>query len=139
MKHKFLFGTALFLVFSSVYAEDPYTEKVKVQTLVSATQDVAGRKIEYPVGGDPELLELLVEIPVGLSTGWHVHQNPCIAHVLEGLITVEDENGVKRTFKAGDSFAEVVKLKHCGTNIGTTPVRILLFVAGQKGAPVSIK
>jgi quercetin dioxygenase-like cupin family protein len=76
---------------------------------------------------------------VGQNTGWHIHPNPCAAYILQGEVTVETETGAKRHFVAGDSFAEVVKLKHCGFNTGMTTVRILLFVIGEKDTPVSLK
>jgi len=53
-------------------------------------------------------------------------------------IAVEIETGVKNSFKAGDSFAEVRNLKHCGYNTGSVPVKILLFAIGTKGTPVSM-
>lgn len=120
-------------------AQDAYTASIKVQTLLKTSTDVAGQPIKYPAGETPEVSTLLVEIPAGQNTGWHFHPNPCAAYILQGEVTVETETGDKRRFVAGDSFAEVVKLKHCGYNTGTTPVKILLFAIGEKGTPVSQK
>jgi quercetin dioxygenase-like cupin family protein len=120
-------------------AQEVYTASIRVQTLLRTSTDVAGQPIKYPTGETPEVSTLLVEIPAGQSTGWHFHPNPCAAYILQGEVTVETETGEKRHFVTGDSFAEVVKLKHCGLNTGTMPVKILLFVIGEKGTPVSQK
>lgn len=120
-------------------AQEAYTPAIKVQTLLKTGTDAAGQTIKFPVGESPEVSTLLVEIPAGQNTGWHLHPNPCVAYILEGEITVETADGAKRHFVAGDSFAEVVNLKHCGFNTGTIPVKILLVAIGEKGVPVSQK
>jgi quercetin dioxygenase-like cupin family protein len=117
--------------------EDGYSKSVRANTILKTSADSAGQPIEYPNSGTPEISGLLVEIPVGQNTGWHIHPSQCIGYVLQGEIAVEIENGSRRTFKAGDSFAEVKNLKHCGYNTGSTPAKILLFAIGTKGTPVS--
>jgi quercetin dioxygenase-like cupin family protein len=121
---------------SLLKAEDAYNRIVSSKTILKTEQDSAGQPIHYPEGA-AEITGLLVEVPAGQSTGWHLHPSPCVAYVLEGEVTVEIENGIQHTYKAGDSFAEVQKLKHRGHNPGKSPVRILLFAIGEKGAPVS--
>lgn len=117
--------------------EEAYPKAVVVTKLMKTGTDAAGQVIEYPKAGTPELQGLLVEIPVGASTGWHVHPSPCIAHVLQGEVTVDLADGRKNSFVAGDTFAEVVKLGHCGRNTGKVPVKIMLFVIGTQGTAVS--
>ena len=118
---------------------EAYTTTTQVRTVLKTSVDVAGQAINYPTNGVPEITGVLVEIPVGAQTGWHRHPSPCVAYVLQGEITVEVETGARNSFKAGDSFAEVRNLKHCGYNTGTVPVRILLFAIGTQGAPISQK
>jgi quercetin dioxygenase-like cupin family protein len=118
-------------------AGEGYTSGIKVQTLLRTETDAAGQPIRLPAGARPEFATLLVEIPAGQETGWHVHPSPCVAYVLEGEVAVETKDRGVRSFKAGDSFAEVVDLPHCGRNTGSKPVKILLVVVGQSGTPVS--
>jgi len=115
-----------------------YAPATQARTVLKTSVDVAGQAISYPTNGIPEITGVLVEIPVGAQTGWHLHPSPCVAYVLQGEITVEVETGAKNSFRAGDSFAEVRNLRHCGFNTGAVPVRILLFVLGTKGAPVTV-
>jgi quercetin dioxygenase-like cupin family protein len=136
MKVKLLLPLLL-LTSLQLRAQDPYTPSIKVDQLLRTSKDEAGRPVRYPGSSSPELAAYLVEIPPGQSTGWHIHQNPSLAHILQGVIDVDYEDGSHRQYKAGDTLAEVVEFKHNGINTGKVPVRILLFVAGEQGTPVS--
>jgi quercetin dioxygenase-like cupin family protein len=134
----------LFLLLASpVVAQEPYARSIKVDLLLKTTKDEAGRPVKYPTNGTAngtaELAAYLVEIPPGETTGWHTHQNPSLAYILEGVIDVEYEDGSRRQYRAGETLAEVVEFKHNGINKGKEPVRILLFVAGAQGTPVSTR
>jgi len=109
------------------------------RVLFRTSTDVAGHPIVYPQTQNPELSGLLIEIPAGAETGWHLHPNPCMAYVLEGAIEVTQEGGPTRKFSAGDSFVELVNTRHNGRNQGSTPVKILFFVVGEKGVGPSKK
>jgi len=135
-------GVTLFclsLAVSRAEGEDAYRKEIKTAVLLKTLQDAAGQKIAYPKTGDAELSAILVEIPVGAKTGWHKHTSPCVAYLMEGELQVETADGAKRIVKAGEAFAEVVNLAHNGQNLGSVPVRLVLFVAGEKGAPISVK
>lgn len=127
----------LVLAVAGVRAEEGYTAAVHVSTLLKTTKDSAGQTLHYPTETAAEITGVLVELPVGQKTGWHVHPNPCVAYILEGEVTVEVENGTKRMLQAGEAFTEVVGLRHCGYNTGTVPTKILLFALGTEGAPIS--
>jgi quercetin dioxygenase-like cupin family protein len=121
----------------SGFAEQEYAPVVSVKPLLKSSSDAAGQPIVYPHSGTAEITGVQVEIPVGQKTGWHIHPSPCVAYVLEGEVMVEIENGTKVNYKAGDSFAEVVNLRHCGHNTGSIPAKILMFVIGERGVPIS--
>ena len=134
----FLFFGSFGLV-SLLVAADAYRPEVVVSTVLKTQIDSAGRKIEYPSSGTPEVSGVVVQIPVGKETGWHIHTVPCFAYVLEGEVTVEWEDGSQHTIKAGEAFAEVVNLKHNGSNRGTVPAKLIMFVVGSKDTPIAIK
>jgi quercetin dioxygenase-like cupin family protein len=52
---------------------------------------------------------------------------------LEGAIDVAMDSGVVHSYKAGDSFLEVMNTWHNGTNKGTTPAKVLVVFAGVQG------
>ena len=118
--------------------EEGYAKSISVQTVLKTSVDGADKPIQYPKG-EPEITGVMVEIPAGQNTGWHVHPCPCVAYVLEGEITVEFAGGKSRRLTAGEAVTEVVNLAHCGFNRSTKPARILMFVIGEKGATVSRK
>jgi quercetin dioxygenase-like cupin family protein len=119
-------------------AEEAYRNEIKVTPLLKTDRDAARHKIAYPKGS-PELAAVFVEIPPGGKTGWHTHPFPCVAYLLEGELQVKLADGSKRTLKTGQAFAEVVNLLHTGENRGRKPVKLVLFVAGEKGKPFAVK
>jgi quercetin dioxygenase-like cupin family protein len=127
----------LVLVTSALPAAEGYSDQIQRTVLLQTSVDAAGQPLRYPQG-EPLLTGMLVVIPPGKDTGWHTHPHPCIGHVLEGEITLEVEGGPARTFKAGDTLAEVVNLRHRGRALGDKPVRLLFFSIGERGAPIAI-
>lgn len=97
-----------------------------------------GTPLAYPAG-QAEITGMLVEVAVGGETGWHAHPVPSFGMVLAGEFEVQLENGMRKVLRAGDAVAEVVGSLHNGRNIGTTPVKILVFYAGTAGTPLSVK
>jgi quercetin dioxygenase-like cupin family protein len=117
----------------------PYNGDVKVTTLLRASTNSAGQTIEYPHDGKAEISILQIEIAPGKQTGWHKHPVPLFGYVLSGEITVTLANGNKHTFHQGDGFAECVNMLHNGVNKGAEPTKLLVFVAGEKDVPFTIK
>lgn len=74
-----------------------------------------------------------VTIDAGAETGWHQHPVHGYAYVLSGELEVETEDQKKHVFKAGQAFAEVVKLRHNGRALGTQPVKLLVTFTGVRG------
>lgn len=132
-----LIGGALLV--APALAEESYKPAVKVTPLLKTETTTSGDAIQYPHIDDPEVQTLLVEIPPGGETGWHIHPFPAYAYILSGQIEVEQADGAKRLFKAGDSFAEMVERPHDGRVVGDQPVRILMIVTGEKGKPISVR
>lgn len=136
-KSRFLAPLALAcLLFSLSQAEDGHGLAVSSTVILKTSEDAAGQPVQYP-NGQPELTGVLVQVPAGSSTGWHIHPCSCIGYILEGQITVEQANGTRKSYKTGDCFAEVRQIRHRGHNEGPTPTKILLFALGEKGLPVS--
>ena len=92
----------------------------------------------YPKG-QPEITILKVIIPP--KTKLPVHEHPVInAGILtKGVLTVITKDKKVLQMKAGDSISEVVKTWHHGENQGDEPAEIIVFYAGIKGAPITIK
>ena len=73
---------------------------------------------------------LKITLPPGTSTGWHRHQIPLFAYILQGVLTVEHENGTYKQFEAGTAVAEMLDTFHQGINNGTEPVILIALYLG---------
>lgn len=138
----FLFS-ALVLT-TAIAAEDKsgsaaYSSGVTTKILLRTQADGAGAKLVYPTSAPAEVTTVFVEVAPGRQTNWHRHPVPCFAYMLEGELTVETATGEKKIFKAGDALAEVVDVLHNGTNAGSKPARLVLFVIGTAGQPFAIR
>jgi quercetin dioxygenase-like cupin family protein len=120
-------------------ADSEYNADVKVTKLLRTSTNVAGQPIVYPKDHTAEVSILTVEIPPGKQTGWHIHPVPIFAYMLSGTLTVKFADGKEKTFHPGDAMAEAVNVLHNGTNRGTEPAKLLIFVAGEKNVPFTIK
>ncbi len=135
---KIRFVAALFLVmtsgfFAAAHADD--YQGVKATRILTSTVASNGQKLSYLKTDNPDVTAMLVEIPAGGETGWHVHRVPVYAYMLGGRITVEMEGGKRYEFKEGDAIFEVRDIPHNGRNSGDRPARLVVFYTGEVGRP----
>jgi len=116
-----------------------YPSEIKVTRLLQTGVDAAGHRLVYPSTGGAELTAVLVEIPAGARTGWHIHTVPCAAYLLEGQVRIDLADGTVRVVSQGQAFAEVVNLPHNGSNPGPGTTKLVLFVAGSKDLAYTVK
>jgi quercetin dioxygenase-like cupin family protein len=112
--------------------------QVQVSTVLKAQTSWDGKPIVYP-SGKAEVSGLVVELAPGAQTGWHSHPVPSFAFVLEGELEIEQRNGGVKRLKAGEAVAEVVNTFHNGRNIGTVPVKLVVFYAGTVGEKMTVE
>jgi len=117
---------------------DDYTS-AKVTVVKKATTTASGQKMEYPRTANPEVTALLVEIPPGKETGWHLHLIPVYAYVLSGTLTAEMENGERHEYREGEAIFEAVNMPHNGKNLGEMTVRLIVFYTGEEGKPLVVR
>jgi quercetin dioxygenase-like cupin family protein len=107
----------------------------EAEPLFQSTLDGAGNPLSYPLDSQAELTAAIVTLQPGESTGWHLHEVPTFGYLLQGELTVEYAAGEQRVFRAGDGIIEAQHSPHQGHNLGSDPVRILVFHAGASGVP----
>ena len=106
-------------------------EKIAATTLFRSTVTAAGQPIVFP-RSHTEVAALMIDIPAGTDTGWHEHPWPRYAYVVSGAVTVENDAGESKTYRAGEFFVEQIGVYHHGTT--TVPTRLLVIdqdVAGK--------
>jgi len=127
------FGSGIAVSF--VLAQSSYPP---LEVLLSSGKSILGQDIVYPAG-KPNITAAVVTLQPKDSTGWHLHQAPLFAMILEGELTVDYGNGVTKQYVKGDAFLEAFQTRHNGTNTGTTPVRILVVFAGSDAVKNTVK
>ena len=119
----------------------PATAQVKFTAtpILQSGTTVAGAAIAYPQTDSAEVTALRVDIGPGGETGRHMHPYPTFVYVLEGSVDVEMEGGGTRSYKAGDSFLEVLNTWHNGKNHGTATAKLLVVFVGVHGKPGMVR
>ena len=125
----------LLLMALPALAEDqapPTLYKNLLTPLLQGGTDVLGAPLAYPEG-PPNVTAAIVTIPPGGETGWHRHEVPLFAYILEGELTVDyGEKGTK-TYRVGDSVLEAMDWPHNGTNTGEVPMKLIAVYMGGGG------
>ncbi len=122
----------LVLLLGAAAASAQQQATVKSTPLLKATTTITGQTLKYPEK-NPQVTATLVEIPPGVDVGWHQHPNIRYVYVIDGTLTIELENGIRRDFPAGTIFVEAVGTRHHGMNTGSTPAKVLFIDHSEEG------
>lgn len=130
----------LALVTAPAVAEDltPSAYQNLLTPLLQGGTDVLGTPLAYPAG-TPSITAAIVTVPPGGETGWHLHEVPLFAYILEGELTVDYGAKGKKTYRAGDSVLEAIGWAHNGTNTGTVPMKLVGVYMGSDAAQNTVK
>ncbi|MEN8685037.1 cupin domain-containing protein [Marivita sp.] len=115
---------------SSSHAETSYPP---VDVLLQSETTILGQQIVYPEG-PAQITVAIVTMEAGQVTGWHRHEAPLTAHLLEGELTVDYGNDGKRVYRKGDTLIEALGSRHNGENTGDGIARILVVFSGAVGS-----
>ena len=103
-----------------------------LEVLLQGSETVLGQEIAYPAG-EPVVTAAIVTMVPGQETGWHAHEAPLFAWMLEGELTVDYGPDGTRTYRAGDALLEAFRTRHNGRNSGAEEVRLLAVFMGAEG------
>jgi quercetin dioxygenase-like cupin family protein len=108
------------------------TPAIKVTPLVKATTSWNGAPVVYPQG-QAQITGMMIDVAPGAETGWHEHPVPSFGVVLEGTLEVTLKDGRKKRVGPGEALIEVIDTLHIGRNVGSQPVKLIVFYAGAVG------
>ena len=116
-----------------------YTETVypPVDVLLQSETTIIGQQIVY-LEGPAQITAAIITMQAGQVTGWHRHEAPLTAHMLEGQLTVDYGDDGKRVYRAGDTLIEALGSRHNGKNTGDGIARIFVAFSGAVGTPNSV-
>ena len=75
----------------------------------------------------------IVTMVPGQETGWHAHDAPLFAWMLDGELTVDYGPDGSRVYRKGDALLEAFRTRHNGRNSGTENTRLLAVFIGAEG------
>jgi len=102
--------------------------------LLSTSKTVMDEEIAYPANGPAKINAMLVTILPGEKTVAHQHGVPLFVYVLEGEVTVDYGEHGKKVFTQGQTFMEAMAIEHVGTNVTSSPVKLLAVYLSAEGA-----
>jgi quercetin dioxygenase-like cupin family protein len=114
-------------------------QEIEVITLAKSTKSWNGNPLPKYSEGEPEVTILKITIPPKTTLPFHQHPEINAGVLLKGNLTVISENKDTLHLKTGDPIIELVNKWHYGINEDNEPVEIIVFYAGIKDKPVTIK
>lgn len=132
----------IFLLFTGIVmtsCREKNLGEIEVLTLADTTKSWDGNKLPKYPEGQPNVKILKFTIPPKTKLPPHEHLVINAGVLLSGELTVVDENNNKLYLKAGDPIVELVNTIHYGENEGTEPAEIIVFYAGAKDIPITLK
>ena len=114
-------------------------KNIVTNTLIKSTHSWDGSLLPSYPEGQPEVTILKIIIPAGVKIPLHQHPYINAGILTKGELTVVTKTGEKLFMTAGDHIIEVINKWHFGENSGNVPAEIIVFYAGIKGQPITIK
>ncbi len=79
----------------------------------------------------------ITEIPPAMTSGKHTHPGHEFGYWMEGEGVYQEEGKQQIAVKAGGTDHIDPMVVHYGTNTGTTPLKILVFLVVEHGKPIA--
>jgi len=133
----FLGACISILLTSTTWARD--TNTIRTEVLLKTTASWNGDALPAYPEGQPEITILRISIPPHSQLPMHKHPVINAGILLKGELTVMTEGNETLYIKEGELIAELVNKWHYGKNEGDEPAEIMVFYAGIKDGPITVK
>jgi quercetin dioxygenase-like cupin family protein len=84
-----------------------------------------------------DIVQVLTEIPVNVSSGWHHHPGEEVGYIVAGTVRMERKDRAAQTLNAGDGFLIPPGVPHNATDLGPETGRMLSTYIVEKGKPIA--
>lgn len=84
-----------------------------------------------------DIVQVLTEIPVDVSSGWHHHPGEEVGYIVAGKVRMERQDRTTQILNAGDGFLIPPGVPHNATDLGPDTGRMLSTYFVDADAPVS--
>lgn len=85
-----------------------------------------------------DIVQVLTEIPVQVSSGWHHHPGEEVGYIVAGTVQMEREDRTTHILNTGDGFLIPPGVPHNVTDLGPETGRMLSIYIVDQGQPISI-
>ena len=106
---------------------DDLRGKLKRTEIQHSASSIPGRNI----------VQVLTEIPVDVSSGWHHHPGEEVGYILSGTVRMERQDGATQDLNAGEGFLIPPGVPHNATDLGPELGRMLSTYIVETGKPVA--
>jgi quercetin dioxygenase-like cupin family protein len=112
---------------SGAASADELASRLKRTEVQHAASSIPGR----------EIVQLLTEIPEGVSSGWHVHPGEEVGYIVAGTVQMEIAGHETLLLRAGDGFLIPPSTPHNATDLGPGTGRMLSTYLVETGRPIA--
>jgi quercetin dioxygenase-like cupin family protein len=112
---------------AGAHEHDELAQKLKRTEVQHATSSIPGR----------DIVQVLTEIPVDVSSGWHHHPGEEVGYIVAGTVRMERRDGDTKVLNAGDGFLIPPGVPHNATDLGPDTGQMLSTYIVETGEPVS--
>jgi quercetin dioxygenase-like cupin family protein len=84
-----------------------------------------------------DIVQVLTEIPVNVSSGWHHHPGEEVGYIVAGTVQMERKDRSTQTLNAGDGFLIPPNVPHNATDLGPETGRMLSTYIVETGQPIA--
>jgi quercetin dioxygenase-like cupin family protein len=84
-----------------------------------------------------EMVQVRTEIPVGVSSGWHIHPGEEVGYIIAGTVQMEIQDGPTLILNAGDGFLIPPRVPHNATDLGPDTGQMLSTYIVEIGLPIA--
>ncbi len=84
-----------------------------------------------------DIVQVLTEIPEGVSSGWHVHPGEEVGYIVAGTVQMEIAGHATLLLNAGDGFLIPPGTPHNATDLGPGTGRMLSTYIVETGRPIA--
>src|SRR4051794_37658318 len=106
---------------------DGLASRLKRTELQHSASSVPGR----------DIVQVLTEIPAGVSSGWHMHPGEEVGYILAGTVRMEIEGRETLTLRAGDPFLMPPRTPHNATDLGPDTGHMLSTYIVEADEPIA--
>jgi quercetin dioxygenase-like cupin family protein len=84
-----------------------------------------------------DIVQVLTEIPVGVSSGWHQHPGEEVGYIIAGTVQMEIRDQPTLILYAGDGFLITPRTPHNALDLGPGTGMMLSTYLVDAGEPIS--